>query len=81
MNTTKKMLGLAMAMSAPALVHGAEETKAVVLDEVIVTAPQMQEPLKVVTDPKLPRQPLAGPRRCRLSEDHPRFLGDPQRRH
>jgi iron complex outermembrane receptor protein len=58
MNTTKKMLGLAMAMGAPVLVQGAEEAKAVVLDEVIVTAPQMQEPLKVVTDPKLPRQPL-----------------------
>ncbi|HET7775488.1 MAG TPA: TonB-dependent copper receptor, partial [Azospira sp.] len=28
------------------------------LDAVVVTAPRMEEPLKVVTDPKAPRQPL-----------------------
>ncbi|WP_228273670.1 TonB-dependent copper receptor [Rhodocyclus tenuis] len=36
----------------------AEDQNAAPLDEVVVTAPRMEQPLKVVTDPKAPRQPL-----------------------
>lgn len=43
------------ALAAGALPGQAQEAK---LPEVVVTAPQMEEALKVVTDPKAPRQPL-----------------------
>ena len=36
----------------------ADEKPSAVLDEVIVTAPQISEPLTVETDPKAPRQPV-----------------------
>ncbi len=36
----------------------AANTQAQKLPEVVVTAPHMEEPLKIVTDPKQPRQPL-----------------------
>lgn len=45
---------LALAFAAPNLI--AAEPAA--LDAVVVTAPAMAEPLKVVTDPKAPRQPI-----------------------
>ncbi len=45
---------IALVLSAAAL---AQETTTR-LDEVVVTAPAMSEPLTVVTDPKAPRQPV-----------------------
>ncbi|MDD5330826.1 MAG: TonB-dependent copper receptor [Sulfuricella sp.] len=40
------------------LALAADEAKTSVLDEVVVTAPMMLEPLVVTTDPKAPRQPV-----------------------
>lgn len=56
MNKLFKRLPLAVAvsMAIPALAQ-AQETR---LDSVVVTAPAMQAPLTVTTDPKAPRQPL-----------------------
>lgn len=48
-------LSLAICLAFP-LVAVAEDSTT--LDTVVVTAPRMEEPLKVVTDPKAPRQPL-----------------------
>lgn len=48
-------LSLAICLAFP-LVAVAED--GTTLDTVVVTAPRMEEPLKVVTDPKAPRQPL-----------------------
>ena len=42
-------------LAAAALSAAAQEAR---LDNVVVTAPRMDEPLKVVTDPKAPRQPV-----------------------
>ncbi|MBI5143267.1 MAG: TonB-dependent copper receptor [Nitrospirae bacterium] len=36
----------------------AQKDKVVTVDEVVVTAPRIKEPLTVVTDPKAPRQPV-----------------------
>ena len=49
------VLGL-FAVTVSQAVFAADDTS--VLDEVVVTAPKMQEPLKVETDPKAPRQPV-----------------------
>jgi iron complex outermembrane receptor protein len=46
-------LAVLLAFSGAALAQ-----EATTLDSVVVTAPRMEEPLKVVTDPKAPRQPL-----------------------
>jgi iron complex outermembrane recepter protein len=51
-----KPLVLAVVLAIPAA--WAEENPAPALDDVVVTAPRMTEPLKVVTDPKAPRQPV-----------------------
>ena len=56
-------LSLAIFLAFP-LVAVAED--GTTLDTVVVTAPRMEEPLKVVTDPKAPRQPLQiGSASCR----------------
>lgn len=47
-------LALAITLAFSSHAFAAEAT----LDDVVVTAPRMEEPLKVVTDPKAPRQPL-----------------------
>lgn len=44
-----------LAVAVSQAVYAADE---VTLDEVVVTAPKMQEPLKVETNPKAPRQPV-----------------------
>jgi iron complex outermembrane receptor protein len=49
-------LSCAIACALPAMALAEEATKT--LDEVVVTAPPMEEPLTVVTDPKAPRQPV-----------------------
>jgi len=51
-----KTLSCAAALALPALALAEGETT--LLDEVVVTAPAMSEPLTVVTDPKAPRQPV-----------------------
>lgn len=51
-----KPMALAIAAALP-LIAAAQETTTV-LDEMVVTAPRMEEPLRVVTDPKQPRQPM-----------------------
>lgn len=51
-----KPLVLAVALAVPAA--WAEENAPQALDDVVITAPRMSEPLKTVTDPKAPRQPV-----------------------
>lgn len=55
MRITPRRASMAVCLALP-LVATAEN--ATILDTVVVTAPRMEEPLKVVTDPKAPRQPL-----------------------
>ena len=45
-----------LALAVSQAVHAAEDAQP--LGEVVVTAPKMQEPLKVETNPKAPRQPV-----------------------
>lgn len=52
-----RTIACAVALALPALA-AAEDQKTTTLAEVIVTAPRMDEPLTVVTDPKAPRQPV-----------------------
>lgn len=51
-----------VAYAASALLHGAfaqtAPTQPIQLPEVVVTAPRMQQPLTITTDPKAPRQPI-----------------------
>jgi len=55
MNLKLKMSVVAVAIAMGQAVQAAETP---VLDEVVVTAPQSEEPLTVKTDPKKPRQPV-----------------------
>jgi iron complex outermembrane receptor protein len=54
-----RILAVSIAAIVPCgLAVAAEEAKPARLEEVVVTAPMMLEPLTVVTDPKAPRQPV-----------------------
>src|SRR5512135_3025876 len=55
MSFEKKLLAAAIVLAFPALAHAEEPYR---LADVVVTAPMMEEPLKVTTDPKQPRQPV-----------------------
>lgn len=55
MSFEKKLLAAAIVLVFPALAHAEEPYR---LPDVVVTAPMMEEPLKVTTDPKQPRQPV-----------------------
>jgi len=55
MKFSRSPIALAVALALPLLAQ-AQESR--LLDEMVVTAPRMDEPLKIVTDPKQPRQPL-----------------------
>lgn len=48
-------LAATLALAVATAVHAEEATR---IDEVVVTAPMVSEPLTVVTDPKAPRQPV-----------------------
>ena len=54
----KKIGGFTLSLLAVAMQSVSAADDAQVLDEVVVTAPRMVEPLKVETDPKAPRQPV-----------------------
>lgn len=58
MKYARKPIAVAIAVALPALWQTAAAESATVLDEMVITAPRMEEPLKIVTDPKQPRQPL-----------------------
>lgn len=58
MRTKSISMAVIATLGTPLSVCGASDGMTTVLEEVIVTAPQMREPLTVVTDPKAPRQPL-----------------------
>lgn len=58
MKYARKPIAVAIAVALPALWQTAAAENATVLDEMVITAPRMEEPLKIVTDPKQPRQPL-----------------------
>lgn len=55
MKFSRSPIALAVALALPLLAQAQEGR---LLDEMVVTAPRMDEPLKIVTDPKQPRQPL-----------------------
>lgn len=55
MKFSRSPMALAVALALPLLAQAQEGR---LLDEMVVTAPRMDEPLKIVTDPKQPRQPL-----------------------
>ena len=59
----------------------ADAEKSSRLEEVVVTAPMMLEPLVVTTDPKAPRQPVPAHDGADYPQDDSRFFGDPQGRH
>lgn len=50
-------LTLAVAAALPILASAADAPAAYTLDEIVVTAPRMSQPLTVVTDPTKPQQP------------------------
>jgi len=54
---TKFALAAVLTVSTPMLAH-AEDASTQTLDEIVVTAPQMTQPLIVETDPSNPRQPV-----------------------
>jgi iron complex outermembrane receptor protein len=58
MRKARTPLYLALAAVFPLVAQAREAAPETVLSEVVVTASQMEEPLKVVTDPKAPRQPV-----------------------
>ena len=51
-------LALAIALTLPLAVPFKALGAPALEDEIVVTAARMQSPLEVVTDPRLPRQPL-----------------------
>ncbi|MCX7626948.1 MAG: TonB-dependent copper receptor [Methylophilaceae bacterium] len=53
---SRSQLAAALMLAMPSLAHAVHEE--IRLDDVVVTAPGMDEPLTVVTDPKAPRQPV-----------------------
>ena len=59
MQTHWRVLILALTTALPAVALSEDNP---LLDEVIVTAPQVSDPLTVVTDPRSPRQPVPAPR-------------------
>jgi iron complex outermembrane recepter protein len=59
MNTFRlHRLTLAVAAALPLIAVAAEPVGAYTLDEIVVTAPRMSQPLTIVTDPKKPQQPV-----------------------
>ncbi|MDE2585278.1 MAG: TonB-dependent copper receptor, partial [Betaproteobacteria bacterium] len=54
MSLQPRQLALAISLAFSGSTFAADTS----LEDVVVTAPRMEEPLKVVTDPKAPRQPL-----------------------
>lgn len=60
MQFARKPIALAVAFALPAMWQTAiaQSTPSTTLEEMVITAPRMEEPLKIVTDPKQPRQPL-----------------------
>lgn len=55
MQSKQTLLGIAIAFALADMAMAEDTTQ---LDEVVVTAPAMSDPLTVVTDPKAPRQPV-----------------------
>ena len=51
-------LALAIALTLPLAAPLKAFSASALEDEIVVTAARMQSPLEVVTDPRLPRQPL-----------------------
>lgn len=52
----RNRLFIAVMLALPAFAQAAESE--LLLNDVVVTAPRMEEPLTIVTDPKAPRQPV-----------------------